>query len=648
MATFSCFTDDSLIVRTDNAPAWLDIRKKRNEHSDWRVKWTGWLPLLCVMALLLPLSAGAARVSGEKALQVATAYMPSAPLRSAAPLQLVHAVTGGLRAADADTLLFVYQGQDGFVIVSGDDGAHPVLGYAQEGAFGGGVLPPSLSYWLDVYAKQMVYARSADYVPSEALTREWDEVLAGNHLRATPTVALSTALWDQESPFNAECPKIPQDTGVPAPTGCVATAMAIVMKYHNHPSAGTGTKPSYLTLTEHIRIPATSFSGKYDWNNMPTKAADSSWTATQKKAVAHLVYHCGVAVEMDFLPEASGAYSNDMHQALIENFKYDAGAYLAYRDAYTSEDWQNLIRAELNAKRPVLYSGITQMFEGHMFMVDGYTDNYYHINWGWSGIANGNYLLSALEPSASGTGGALSGTGFAFYQEALLGVKPAVTGSAPRYEFFFMRSEGLDYSVPEVLPFADTGLYADVDSIRQGEPFHFYYAYLCNYSYREYPGTFAVYLEDKTGKRKELLETFTEALPGDYVMYEPDGLLLKVTATVQEGDRIRLYYKEGNIWQPVTKGLPGSILTLPVYPASEAPAADVSLPKQAQEVRYADGQLHISGYEGYTASLYDLTGRLLTSRTVTASPFTLPYTSATLHILSLSRTGDTSFRCIIR
>ena len=203
-----------------------------------------------------------------------------------------------------------------------------------------------------------------------------------------------------------------------APTGCVATAMAQVMKYFNWPEKGAGTGK------------ATDSSGKsyamdlgvtFSWNDMKAQYNEGNYTSPQASAVALLMKACGYAVGMKYGPSESGAGSVAIPSALVDNFGYDGGVRLCMRAYYGREEWEGMIYDNLAHVGPVLYTGTTNLGGGHAFVCDGYsTDGYFHFNWGWSGMYDGYYLLTALNPEGEGTGGFAGG--YNIGQEVVLGI----------------------------------------------------------------------------------------------------------------------------------------------------------------------------------------------------------------------------------
>ena len=259
---------------------------------------------------------------------------------------------------------------------------------------------------------------------------------------------LGVITYDQDAPYNDSCPSYLSTKTV---TGCVATAMAQVMKYYQWPIQGTGSH-TYSSTTHSFNLTANFGITTYDWANME-KSYSGSETTAQKAAIAQLMYHAGVSVDMDYDTPAnggSGAYSENAGRSFYNYFGYDAGVQTYYRNYFVESDWENLIKSELNAGRPILYGGQSEN-GGHEFVCDGYDDNnMFHFNWGWSGASNGYFELSALTPGDQGIGANNNG-GFNWSQSILVGIQTPVSGSVNTYVM------GVQSITPSATTIAKTG-----------------------------------------------------------------------------------------------------------------------------------------------------------------------------------------------
>jgi len=527
-----------------------------------------------IFSLLLTQSILAGPVDELTARKVASQLVSSfSPLRSESELKLVG--TGEqhpqslLRGDNTSSLYYIYNigTEGGFVIISGDDKAYPVLGYTDQGSFRAEQMPENLNQWLNFYKQELLFAIEQEEGASAEISGQWAGLLSGEKQDITPAVLLPTANWDQDTPYNDLCPT--DTTGNKAVAGCVATAMGIAMKYHNWPEKGQGSH-SYKTRTQLIPV-SSSFDVAYDWNNMldtySTSGGVQNWNEAQATAVSTLIYHCGVAVEMDYGSISSGAYTQDVPTALEKNFGYDKGMSLINRELYTADEWAARIINELDNDRPVLYGGATRE-SGHFFVVDGYatTGDYFHVNWGWSGIANGYYRLSSLQPTAQGIGGSTPGAGYSYEQDALIGMQPAKEGSYRNNELYFVDPLLLGERT------RNYGLYTNVKQIVKDEPFNLYFTFIYDYGARDFVGDFAAFLEDKDYNRKDTLYIFKPEdifekgyLPAGYVFYDPEGESILIESDVEEGDVIRLYYRpDGYDWRLV-RGEAAATTELAVY-----------------------------------------------------------------------------------
>ena len=320
--------------------------------------------------------------------------------------------------------VFNSEGNNGFVIVSGDDRTAPVFGYSDTGSFDENNIPENMRAWLEGYVEEIKALDSeTPVVSSDApLTRMRK---AESVMR--PIAPLITTKWDQDSPYNDNCPTY--DGTNKCATGCVATAMAQVMYYYRAQSvsATTAEIPAYTTSKLGISIPATPANSPIDWASM-TDTYSSSSTAAQNAAVAALMEYCGHAVQMNY-NQSSGAYSSDVPSALEKYFGYATGGLCISREAYTLQEWEDMVYEELLAKRPLFYGG-SSAGGGHAFVVDGYDgEGLFHFNWGWGGMSNGYFLLQVANPgNNSGIGASSSSDGYARSQSAIFGVDPTSAG----------------------------------------------------------------------------------------------------------------------------------------------------------------------------------------------------------------------------
>ncbi len=282
----------------------------------------------------------------------------------------------------------------GFVMVPADDVILPVIGYSTEGTQSRYNIPENAQAFFDDYSREIIKVLNAN-ISNAATIGEWDKILAEQYTKSPLAVTpMCATTWDQMSPYNNLCP-----SGVP--TGCVATGMAQIMKKWNYPTTGVGSHsyvhPTYGTLSANFGTTT------YAWASMINSYAGTS-TAAQKTAVATLMSHAGISVNMNYAAGGSGAYNTDVPGALINYFAYQPSAEAKNRSMFPSDaTWDALIKAEMDQGRPCLLAGDNAGVagSGHEFVCDGYNSpvNHFHINWGWSGSFNGYFYLTALNPS---------------------------------------------------------------------------------------------------------------------------------------------------------------------------------------------------------------------------------------------------------
>jgi Mg-chelatase subunit ChlD len=310
----------------------------------------------------------------------------------------------------------------GFVIVSADDVAYPVISYSFEGFYKPDMLSPAFDFVLDNVKREISFAVKSRLSPLPNATVTWSRLNVSTsmfrpELGLSPVALPVSTLWGQGDPYNRLCP-FDSNANRRTPTGCVATAMAQIMKFYNYPTSGIGSIE--YVHSRYGRQAANFGTTTYSWSQMPNELHAGS-SQNEINAVSTLMYHCGVSVRMDYGPGGSGAWPLDARNALVENFGYSVEA--AYRDKNDCTDeaqWIQLMKDEIDQGRPVLYSGYNARRDtGHSFVLDGYQgDAHFHFNWGWGGIAQDNawFLLSSITPA---------GFNFSFSQSAIIRIIPA-------------------------------------------------------------------------------------------------------------------------------------------------------------------------------------------------------------------------------
>ncbi len=280
-----------------------------------------------------------------------------------------------------ETCFYVFNvGTTGFVIVSADDFYRPIVAYSKEGCFDAQNINPEFAFMLNKVIEGREGRLTGQATPK--VTAEWQTVMNTGRLISRNggrgAFYLCETKWNQDYPYNYYCPSGPGGPGGRVYAGCVATAMSQMMKYWNHPQQGTGSH------TNPNGGSANFGNTYYDWGNMPN-SINSNSPQEQIDAVATLMYHCAVAVDMQWSVNGSGAYSQDVPQRISQYFGYTNQATLQSRDSYTYVNWMAMLKESLDMGWPVYYSGQSYA-EGHAFICDGYDDNdLFHFNWGRGG-----------------------------------------------------------------------------------------------------------------------------------------------------------------------------------------------------------------------------------------------------------------------
>ena len=318
---------------------------------------------------------------------------------AASDLTLAHAEASQAVAGANDYYAFNVPG-GGWVVVAGEDRARAVLGYSDQGHLDFDRLPCTMQSLLDSYKREIEFLQ----------TYEGDDLVPAAKRAGFKTITVGpyiTSTWGQEEPYDWQCPTYQGEYCV---VGCVATAMAQVMKYWEFPTSCDGISSYYCyDINKTVNaLPATTFDYSllldsychWDWDN--SVLVQDEYTDAQAQEAAKLSRYCGQAVQMGYSPEGSGAYTWDQLDAM-EGFGYRTSAQLVSRsgywsDGYTTTEWENMIRTELNAKRPILYSASdTNGGGGHAFICDGYNnEGLFHFNMGWYGTCDGWYASTAL------------------------------------------------------------------------------------------------------------------------------------------------------------------------------------------------------------------------------------------------------------
>lgn len=367
---------------------------------------------IALVAASLVAAAHAKPLSPAQALQ--RSQVPASAQRLATPARFSTAdLSFTLQDAEAPVLYIFAKPGAGFAITAADDIAEPLLAYSDNADFNPNDIPENMLWWLNEYKREIEQARkSGVQFPLKSFNRP----------ERQPIAPLCVTKWNQAHPYNDLCPTI---NGQYTYSGCVATAMAQVMKHHNWPKKGKGSASyQWGTQTLSMNFASTTF----DWEHM-TPIYNAQSTEEENHAVAELMKACGYSVQMNYGLSGSGAQSAVVPRALTRNFYYGNSTTYLTRAYVPLMRWENLIYESLTNNAPVYYSG-QNMTVGHAFVCDGYSqDGYFHFNWGWGGVSDGYFRLTALDPSSQGIGG--SNDGYNINQGAIINALPDTLDLAP-------------------------------------------------------------------------------------------------------------------------------------------------------------------------------------------------------------------------
>lgn len=437
-------------------------------------------------------------------------------------------------------LYYVFNSHDGrgYIIISADDCTTPVLGYSLEGRYDVSAVPPAMRWMMHGLENEIKAAPGLQRPVSQADRRRQVRRVAGSNER----ILLETPQWRQEAPFNNHIPGH-------ALTGCVGTAMAMIMKYHEYPVRGTG---SYNGV---------SFDVAYDWDNMRMDAYRSGYTEAEAEAVSTLIYHTAASIGTQFGYSGSSAYEVKVPAALVNYFGYDPGvSYKKRSETATQAEFDFLVENEIREKRPVLYCG-QDVTSGHAFVVDGYDPltRMIHVNWGWGG-ADGNYnggwyASTALNPTVS------QSHSFNNLTTIIYNIKPG-NGNNTSWSPLHITADG-----------RQPGMSSDLEGdLVSGKEFVVRVGNIKNLSYDKFSGKFAVALFDAAGSFKCVLSKIDGITLNGMALYPaatvaytcrlPEGI------GVADGDMIRMATStdNGETWLPMA----GELVTVNEIPAKGA------------------------------------------------------------------------------
>ncbi|MBE0640926.1 MAG: C10 family peptidase, partial [Bacteroidales bacterium] len=373
-----------------------------------------------ILLVLIVGFAQAARVPVETARQVARSLIlerSESSMNMPEHREITSSVTRN--AEDGEAWHLFKLSPTGFVLVAGEDQVYPVLAYSFETDFPTDAIPAHIAEWLDGYSGQISLVRQRSVEASDEVQFAWQHYLewsapaTEDEVRGVEPLLLCN--WNQSTYYNGMCPPDPDGPGGRALAGCVATAMGQVMYYYRHPQVGAGSSTYFHP--DYGQLSANHGTTTYRWEEMLNSIQ------APNSAIAELLYHCGIAVEMGYSPTGSGAYSSDAAAALRDHFGYSNAITLAHKSAMSDQAWKDLLKNQLDLGRPMYYHGYGS--GGHAFNVDGYQgDDHFHFNWGWGGSYNGYYYVSDLNPG---------GSNFTNGQGAIINIEPSPASAYPPY-----------------------------------------------------------------------------------------------------------------------------------------------------------------------------------------------------------------------
>ena len=407
--------------------------------------------------------------------------------RSNVPLpEFQQVVLKGMKTDDECFYIYKCVNTPAFVIVSGESSTREILAYSFEDTFDENNLAPGTICLLDNYKKQIKLIKDKKATAKPTFTR----------FIASGGKVIETAKWNQSYDFWwNQCPSY---NGERCHAGCVAAAMSIAMRYYSWPESGYGSN-SYYTRTYNIYQSA-NFNTTYNWNLPMGNEYDTGWTVSAQNDVAKILHHAGVAVNMNYSPNGSGASIYKAFYALLCNFKYNKYMNYIDRSDYNDEEWTALLMKEIDEDRVIICNGKNDANEGHAYICDGYDNTgMFRFNFGWSGSCNGFYSIDDI-------------CGYSIEQSAIIGIQPESTPPEEhKYDLMFVNSEGEDFGL-KIQKINCNDDVVDID-------FRAYY--VKNLSNVTFSGNVALYICNSSGTvKQELCRKAIEIDPGFVYWYQ--------------------------------------------------------------------------------------------------------------------------------
>lgn len=365
------------------------------------------LALFCAILILAATSVSAKHLTPQEALSRVTTEATTGAVKAPATAKME--VIRTIADSENSATLYLFGDEKSIIIVPADDRVTPLLGYIDENAEG--EMPEQLEWWLGEYSRQISYVMSQPESGTGLYISPRNNV---SSTAKTPISPLLTTQWNQADPYNYSCPTI---DGSKTMTGCVATAVAQVMKYYNYPAEGSGT----FSYKDGKTTRTLSLDGKpFDWANMLDSY--NTYNGQQRDAVAYLMQAVGHVCQMNYGVNFSSAYTSNIIPGITTYFGFSDQAKVVYRRNFTRDEWENLLYENLRKVGPIYYAGSDNLQGGHAFVCDGYSNGYFHFNWGWGGAYDGYFKIDALNPEGQGIGGNVGG--FNVDQEVIVNFTP--------------------------------------------------------------------------------------------------------------------------------------------------------------------------------------------------------------------------------
>ncbi len=515
-------------------------------------------------------------VSQTEALQVATAFFNSGNgVQTLSGTLALKEIWNSNRLSQGELSLlsnetptfyvFAPETGKGFVVVSAEDAVTPILGYSFEDEAPEGELPCNLRLWFEATHNHISETRAEGTTATEETLQQWARASVGSSV-----LLLETAKWAQESPYNQQCPMDGNNRSV---TGCVSTATAIVMRYYQYPDRGTGVTDAYTTSSRGIYVDSRSLEHEYNWSVMPLEDMSGNYTDEQAYAVSTLMADIGYLLQADYTSDETGTTtSGKQNVKLYEHFDYSPSMYWLDCEEFYSKEWHDILKDEMNSHGPVIYSSF-----GHMFILDGYTDDeYFHINWGWGGYSNGYFLLSDLEELED--------------NRALANFYPH-DGSEPE--------STLRMCVP--------GMVANTENFASGESFLITDVYIESASTIEFSGSMRFALADKDGNIKEWISNSRSLSLSPGYSTHITNISCTIKEAIKAGDRIRLFYQDSGAeeWKLLTSNTSKCQweIVIEVYADLDVPETKEASDVDAQGRTFTAHWTAVEGAVGYQVML---------------------------------------------